>query len=75
MENKGIYLFKRSFTTGHSFDWKVEATPTEIQKLADLELEDWRVSSVDIELLNSENEPSHAFDSHGQLWCKMPVKI
>lgn len=77
MEEQGIYLFRRNWVYGGCHEWMVQATEAEINALKDFELQnnDVRVASVNIELLDSEVEPSHAFDSNGRLWCKMPVDI
>lgn len=75
MQGKNIYLFTRHWSTGGSHSWKVEATPDEIKLLKELELEDWRVDSIDIEPLSVGDKPTHVFDTSGQLWCKTPINI
>jgi hypothetical protein len=71
MEELNIYLIKRTFKSGYSHDWTVEATETEKDLLVAKLKEEDRVEKVDVEKLDSGTSPSHIFDSNGQLWCQV----
>jgi hypothetical protein len=74
MEELNIYTLSRDWNrSGMEVVWHVEATATEIVKLADLlDNEEGCCCSC---FIDNNKEVTHQFDGDGVLWCKMPVQV